>query len=150
MAPWLFAFAGAKFHNYTVHWTRWLVDHAYGTTPQNGLPGNDDFGTLSAWACWAMVGFYPLAGTSRFALGAPRFDSIRIRRDRGDLCVVALGAGQPYSTRVLRCELNGRVLAEPFFDWADLSTSTELAGRSASGCVDKLEFWMGEGPGGWG
>jgi hypothetical protein len=167
LAPWLFAFAGAKYHNYTVHWTRWLVDHAYGNTPRDGLPGNDDFGTLSAWASWAMLGFYPLAGSSKFALGAPRFESVRIRRDGGDLCVMGHGASQSNLTRVVRCELNGKVLTEPFFDWKDLHgpthdpthdptlvTSPEVAQDTVPGrrnsCADTLEFWMGAESGSWG
>ena len=48
LAPWLFPFAGGQYHNYTTHWTRWLVDNAYDASAA-GIPGNDDFGTLSAW-----------------------------------------------------------------------------------------------------
>ena len=30
-----------------------------------GLPGNDDFGTMSAWEVWAYMGLYPLTGSRR-------------------------------------------------------------------------------------
>ena len=47
LSPWMFNFAGKKYQNYTVYWTRWLADNAYGVNGTVGLPGNDDFGTLS-------------------------------------------------------------------------------------------------------
>lgn len=31
---------------------------------QDGLPGNDDYGTMSAWFLFASIGFYPRAGSS--------------------------------------------------------------------------------------
>lgn len=40
---------------------RWVVDEIYSTEP-NGLPGNDDYGTMSAWFIFSSIGFYPRAG----------------------------------------------------------------------------------------
>ena len=37
----------------------------------DGLAGNDDGGTLSAWYIFSSFGFYPLAGTERYVLGSP-------------------------------------------------------------------------------
>jgi putative alpha-1,2-mannosidase len=43
----------------------------------DGLPGNDDYGTLSAWYMFAALGFYPQAGSTTYIvhpsnLTAPR------------------------------------------------------------------------------
>ena len=38
--------------------TQRLLDK-YFTTKPNGIPGNDDTGTMSAWAIFNMIGFYP-------------------------------------------------------------------------------------------
>jgi len=34
-----------------------------------GVPGNDDFGTMSAWYVFASLGLYPLPGTTRYFVG---------------------------------------------------------------------------------
>ena len=48
----------------------------------NGLPGNDDAGTLSAWLVFAMMGIYPDApGVPKYQITVPRFDAISVRLD---------------------------------------------------------------------
>jgi predicted alpha-1,2-mannosidase len=138
LAPWTFSFAGAQYQNYTSYWTRWLVDNAYSVNA-DGLPGNDDFGTLSAWLIWSVLGIYPMAGTSTFIVGAPRFESVCIQRSVGDLCVIGHNVTKPNHTHVSKLMLNGKVWDEPFFDWKDISSNNST-----------LEFFMGESPGRWG
>lgn len=49
----------------------------------DGLPGNDDTGTMSAWAVFSMMGFYPACpGDMNYTLTTPSFDKITIRLDR--------------------------------------------------------------------
>ena len=62
-----------------------ILETRYGHTPADGLDGNDDSGTLSAWYLWTAMGLYPVAGTDQYALGAPIFDRIEI----GDLIIKA-------------------------------------------------------------
>ena len=46
----------------------------------DGLPGNDDTGTMSTWAVFAMVGFYPDDATSpSYTFTTPVFDKISLR-----------------------------------------------------------------------
>ena len=48
----------------------------------NGLPGNDDTGTMSAWAVFSMMGFYPACpGSMDYTLTSPSFDKITIQLD---------------------------------------------------------------------
>lgn len=55
-----------------------LLDKHYKTKP-NGIPGNDDTGTMSAWAVFSMMGFYPdCPGNPSYTLTTPRFDKVRI------------------------------------------------------------------------
>ena len=61
----------------TRQWTQWLQENRY-STQSDGLAGNDDGGTLSAWYIFSAMGFYPLAGTTRYVLGEPLFDRIEI------------------------------------------------------------------------
>ena len=58
-----------------------LLDKHYTTAPA-GLPGNDDTGTMSAWAVFSMMGFYPdCPGDPSYTLTTPRFDRIEIQLD---------------------------------------------------------------------
>ena len=75
-AAWLFNHLGTP--ERTQHWVGWIWETWYGTGP-DGLAGNDDGGTLSAWAAWAAMGLYPLAGTDRYVWGTPRFPWMRVR-----------------------------------------------------------------------
>ena len=55
-----------------------LIDRHYTTLP-DGIPGNDDTGTMSAWAIFSMMGFYPdCPGDPSYTLTTPRFDRIEI------------------------------------------------------------------------
>ena len=54
----------------------------YYTTKEDGIPGNDDVGTMSAWAVFSMMGFYPdCPGEPYYTLTAPSFDEVEIRLD---------------------------------------------------------------------
>lgn len=51
--------------------------NTYFTNKPAGLPGNDDTGTMSAWAVYAMAGFYPIIPAEpMYALTAPKFSEI--------------------------------------------------------------------------
>ena len=65
-------------------WVRWIRDTRYGTGP-DGLDGNDDGGTLSAWYVWSALGLYPVAGTETYALGPPLFDRAEVDLPSGAL-----------------------------------------------------------------
>ncbi len=55
-----------------------LLDRHY-TVSAAGLPGNDDTGTMSAWAVFSMMGFYPdCPGDPSYTLTTPRFDRVEI------------------------------------------------------------------------
>lgn len=54
----------------------------YFTTQPNGIPGNDDTGTMSTWAIFSMMGFYPdCPGVPEYTLTTPTFDKITIKLD---------------------------------------------------------------------
>jgi putative alpha-1,2-mannosidase len=59
----------------------------------DGLDGNDDGGTLSAWYLWSALGIYPIAGTDRYAIGTPLFERVEIDRPDGTLVVRGRGSG---------------------------------------------------------
>ena len=70
-AAYLFNAAGRP--DLTQKWVRWILKHKHGDGP-NGLDGNDDGGTLSAWYVFSSLGFYPVVGTDRYELGSPLWE----------------------------------------------------------------------------
>jgi len=58
-----------------------LIDTYYKNSP-DGIPGNDDTGTLSAWLVYSMMGLYPVCpGNTDYALTSPVFDKVTIQLD---------------------------------------------------------------------
>ncbi|MCF0180183.1 MAG: glycoside hydrolase family 92 protein, partial [Bacteroidales bacterium] len=52
----------------------------YFTVKPDGIPGNDDTGTMSAWAVFSMMGFYPdCPGVAKYTLTTPTFDKVTIK-----------------------------------------------------------------------
>ena len=101
-APWLFA--AMERPDLAYKWVRWTMETWY-STQGDGLAGNDDGGTLSAWYVWAAMGIYPLAGTDRYLLTTPMFDQIEIERPDGIFTITRDVDAVP--SRVL---LNGEAL----------------------------------------
>lgn len=50
------------------------------TTKPDGIPGNEDTGTMSSWAIFSMMGFYPdCPGVPEYTLTLPTFDKVTIK-----------------------------------------------------------------------
>jgi len=69
-------------------WRTWKLVHQilqkYYTDAPNGIPGNDDTGTMSAWAVFSMMGFYPdCPGDPYYTLTIPAFDKVEISLPSG-------------------------------------------------------------------
>ena len=59
-----------------------LLNKFYTDRP-DGIPGNDDCGTMSAWAIMSMIGFYPdCPGEPYYTLTTPVFDKVTLHLDR--------------------------------------------------------------------
>ncbi len=78
--PYLFSyFKGEEWR--TQKLVKELLEKHFKPTP-DGIPGNDDTGTMSAWAIFSMLGFYPdCPGLPEYTLTTPAFDKITIRLD---------------------------------------------------------------------
>ena len=54
----------------------------YFLNASNGVPGNDDTGTMSVWLLYSMMGIYPLVpGVPNYTFTTPMFDKITIQLD---------------------------------------------------------------------
>jgi predicted alpha-1,2-mannosidase len=85
-AAYLFNDAGRP--DLTQKWARWILDNKYGDG-YDGLDGNDDAGTLSAWYVFSALGFYPVAGSDRYQLGAPLFEKAEVKLNNKPLVIFA-------------------------------------------------------------
>lgn len=94
----------------TQKWVRWIEDERYFVDP-DGLAGNDDAGTLSAWYIFSALGFYPIAGTVDYVVGVPRFEKASFAVGEGRFTVTRTGKGE----HVDSVELNGIPWTEPTF-----------------------------------
>ena len=93
---------------------RRLLDKYYKDTP-DGIPGNEDCGTMSAWAIFSMMGFYPdCPGSPYYTLTAPVFDRVTLHLDKryypnGDL-VIEANRTDKQAGRIQRMTLGGKPL----------------------------------------
>ncbi|MFD1094925.1 GH92 family glycosyl hydrolase [Salegentibacter chungangensis] len=59
-----------------------LIDEYYKNSP-DGLPGNDDTGTMSAWLVYSMMGFYPITPAEPvYTFIPPQFSKVTIHLDK--------------------------------------------------------------------
>jgi predicted alpha-1,2-mannosidase len=131
-APWMPAFAGRPDLVADAH-----VNARTAFTPTvDGLPGNDDLGSLSAWYVWSALGLGPVTPGAPFhVIGSPAFDSVKIALDGGGSFTVRRGGVGRY---VQSARLDGRPLSR---NW--LPDSALRDGGS-------LELRMGATPSSWG
>ena len=62
-----------------------ILDNHYKNAP-DGIPGNDDTGTMSAWAVFSMMGIYPdCPGEPTYTLTTPVFDKVKITTPQGEI-----------------------------------------------------------------
>lgn len=102
--PYLFSrFAGEEWR--TQRETRRLLAEHF-TVEADGIPGNDDTGTMSAWAVFTMLGLYPdCPGDPSYTLTVPTFDRAEIDTPQGVLVIERHGEGY-----IDRMTLGGRPL----------------------------------------
>lgn len=80
-SPWAYLSAGAPWKAQAV--IRDVMTQLWGDTP-DGIPGNDDLGTMSAWYVWCALGLYPQnAAAPVLDIGAPLFPYARVRVPHG-------------------------------------------------------------------
>lgn len=102
----------------------------YYTLRPDGIPGNDDCGTMSAWAVFSMMGFYPdCPGDPSYTLTVPAFDEIRIKLDP-ELC-----SGQ----EELRIVRRGEGKLKSLYCAGRRQRSFRISHKELSGC-GTLEF----------
>jgi predicted alpha-1,2-mannosidase len=116
-AAYLFNAAGRP--DLTQKWVRWILDKKYGDK-ENGLDGNDDGGTLSAWYVLSSLGLYPTAGSQRYELASPLWQRSEIMLGKRQLTVVAenFAPDHPYVQKVW---LNDAVVDRTWLEHSEIA-----------------------------
>jgi putative alpha-1,2-mannosidase len=114
-----------------LQYVRWLLYNRYTDKP-DGMPGNDDYGTMSAWFVWGSLGLYPLTGTKVYFVGSPAVDKAVIRLPKGQLTITSYNNSN-VNTKVEKAVVNNRtidLINSPFIDHSEISNG------------GMLQFWM--------
>jgi len=104
----VFLFNEAGRPDLTQKWLRWILENKYDVSSE-GLDGNDDGATLSSWYIFSSLGFYPIAGTSYYQLGAPLFKRAVLKLGHRILNVETINYS-PLNKYVSRVWLNEKLL----------------------------------------
>jgi len=115
-AAYLFNEAGRP--DLTQKWVRWILDNKYSTSYE-GLDGNDDGGTLSSWYIFSSMGFYPIAGSDIYQLGAPLFKEIELNMNGKKLKIKAKNYA-PENFYVKNVWLNGTLLKRTWIKHSEI------------------------------
>lgn len=121
--PYLFNHAGRA--DLTQKWVRWTLRERF-STDADGLDGNDDGGTLSAWYVFSALGFYPIAGTDRYWIGSPCIDDATLTLPDGHTLHVHADNQSAQNVYVSAVTLNGKPLDSPFLTHGQIAAGGEL------------------------
>jgi predicted alpha-1,2-mannosidase len=121
-AAYLFNDAGRP--DLTQKWVRWILNTKY-ADDYVGLDGNDDGGTLSSWYVFSALGFYPVAGTTKYWIGAPLFDKAEVRIG-GKLLTVIAENNTPENMYVQKVWLNDILLERTWFTHDEIAQGGTL------------------------
>ncbi|KAJ6496068.1 alpha-1,2-mannosidase, putative subfamily [Mycena sanguinolenta] len=81
----------------------------YYSTAVDGLAGNDDSGSMGAYAVWSHLGFYPVAGQDTYLLNRPYFPKITIRNQVTGAAAIIVASGLSNTNKYIQsATLNGK------------------------------------------
>lgn len=134
-APWTYLSTGAPWKGQRI--IRDALTTLYTDAP-DGIPGNDDLGTMSAWYVFCAIGLYPPNPAVRgFDLGAPLFSNVQLDVPGGPRIEIAAPAASTANAYVRGVRLNGKVLSKT---WISLPESGTV----------RLSYDLSASPGSWG
>lgn len=100
-----------------------IFDEVYSSKP-NGLPGNDDCGSMGAWYVFASIGLYPIIpGVGGFSINSPQFEKITLHLSNG---ILKIKGGDSKKVYIKGLKKNGSRYVSSWIDWKNLSKGGEL------------------------
>ena len=122
-SPWLYTYAGRPDKSSArVQALLARSSHA----GRNGLPGNDDAGTLSAWSVFAAMGFFPNAGQDVYLLNTPLFSKVTVELQGGKAFTLVSKNLSDKNKYIRSAILNGKPWNKAWFRHGDIVAGAEL------------------------
>ena len=104
-SPWTYLAVGEPWRAQAV--VRTVLTTLYDDSPE-GIPGNDDLGTMSAWYVWSAIGLYPqFTAVRELDVGAPLFAHIVIHAPSGPTITIDAPAASAATPYVAALRVNG-------------------------------------------
>jgi predicted alpha-1,2-mannosidase len=117
--------------------TREIINKYYNAT-HNGIPGNDDSGSMSSWLAFHMMGLYPNAGQSYYLITSPLLKQTVLKLENGKIFTITAKNQSTKNTYIKSATLNGKPFDQAWIEHRDIVSGGELV----------LE--MGTAPSAWG
>ncbi|RZK68228.1 MAG: glycoside hydrolase family 92 protein [Pedobacter sp.] len=102
-----------------------------------GIPGNDDSGSMSGWYVFNTLGIFPVAGTDVYLIGSPALSKSTLTMANGKQVVIIAKNASEKNIYVQSCKLNGKPYNRSWFRHADIANGASF------------EFVMGDKPSSW-
>ena len=119
--PWIYNWVGCPYKTQAVV-NRILNEQNSGKI--DGLPGNDDLGTMGAWYIFACIGLYPeIPGIGGFTINTPIFSSVKIHLKNGSIFIKG---GSEKNIYIKSLKVNGVLYNSTWINWDELSNGATL------------------------
>lgn len=114
--PWIYNWTDRPYKtSETVHR---ILNEMYSSKPE-GMPGNDDCGSLGSWYVFASIGLYPMIpGVAGFSVSLPYFEKITLHLPGG---VITIHSNSLNASHVYAMKVNGRKVSGTWMDWNQIS-----------------------------
>tara|TARA_B100000941_G_C28458428_1_gene529273 strand:- start:19 stop:1248 length:1230 start_codon:yes stop_codon:yes gene_type:complete len=101
-----------------------IIDEMY-SSEEDGLPGNDDLGTMGAWYVFASLGLYPLIpGVGGFSTNIPQFVESKITLGNGN--ILNISKDDANGKFLNKMELNKVPLESSWVSWSKIKLGGEM------------------------
>lgn len=107
------------------------------STRRDGLPGNDDSGSMAAWYAFHALGFFPNAGQDVYLISSPIFPKTTITLENGKKLVIKAINASPQNIYVQSLTINGQTWNRCWLRHSDIAQG------------GTMEFVMGPNPSAW-
>lgn len=119
--PWVYNWIGRPYKAQEV--INRVLNEQY-SSKIDGLPGNDDLGTMGAWYVFACIGLYPeIPGVGGFTVNTPIFSLVKVHLKKGD---IVIKGGSEKNIYIHSMKLNGKPYDSTWIDWDELSNGATI------------------------
>ena len=119
--PWIYNWVGTPYKAQEI--INRVLNEQY-SSKIDGLPGNDDLGTMGAWYVFACIGLYPeIPGVGGFTVNTPIFSSVKVHLKKGDMVIKG---GSEKNIYIKSMKLNGKPYDSTWIDWDQLNNGATI------------------------